>query len=356
MAIFRSLWLSYVADWIVVILFAAAGGVLNRINGFHRPFSVQDASIAFPLKNDIISLPVVAIVSAIGPAAVIGVLSATSALLRRRRRAQASSTLFARSAAWELQVGWLGLAFALATTLFVTSGLKDMVGKPRPDLLARCHPDLANLESYIVGGFGTRLDSDAPPLVSSAICMQANKKVLDDGFAAFPSGHSSFSCAGMVYLSLWLCAKWAVAIPVLGRYSQPRAEARTNEASPPLWQVAVCMAPIGVALFICSTRYADFHHAGVDIIAGAILGTVLAWSSFRLFHLPVRRGSGLLAWGPRSPHQAFLAGNGALRKLHDEEQARDAAGYELRDTPHTIRGPSGSSHEPIIEHAGGQQF
>ena len=230
---------------------------------------------------------------------------------------------------WEIHAGLLGLCASLAITLFVTSGLKDMVGKPRPNLLARCQADLSNVSQYVVGGFGNALNSEAESLVTSAICKQANQRLLDDSFAAFPSGHSSFSSAGLVYLSLWLCARFSLGIPYLDLLVMERtpqqtgkrrmtAAALNKQAAAPLWQTVLALAPIVTALFICSSRYADFHHAGSDIISGAVIGTVLGWASFRNYHLPVRRGYGLLAWGLRSRRHAFLSGAGGNETLDEE--------------------------------------
>jgi hypothetical protein len=78
-----------------------------------------------------------------------------------------------------------------------------------------------------------------------------------------------------------------------------------RKAAPPLWMVLMLLFPIGVALFICTSRYADFHHAGIDIFAGCVIGIISGYSSFRLYHLPIRRGYGM-AWGPRSEGRTFL--------------------------------------------------
>ena len=91
---------------------------------------------------------------------------------------------------WEWHTGWLGLALALATTLLFTEGMKNMFGKPRPDLLSRCDPDLANIARSAVGGFGNRL-TEGITLVSSTICRQRNQGILNGGFKSFPSGHAS---------------------------------------------------------------------------------------------------------------------------------------------------------------------
>ena len=189
-----------------------------------------------------------------------------------------------------------------------------MVGKPRPDLLARCEADVSRIRGFIVGGFGNSLDSEASSLVTSGICQQMDKRLLDDSFAAFPSGHSSSSCTGLVYLSLWLCARFSLKIPYLehnvGNPQRDLVGQRSNagdQSAPPLWQLATALFPIIVALFICSSRYADFHHAGFDIICGAILGTFFAFSSFRLFHLPIRRSRAELLWRERSRRYALFS-------------------------------------------------
>lgn len=330
---------------------------MNYISGFHRPFSLADVSIAYPNKPDIVSIPVVIVVALIAPAVIIAMLNLAGVSLFHDRLQKDTW----RRVLWEIHVGWLGLCAGLAATLFVTSGLKDMVGKPRPNLLARCNPNLANISGFIVGGFGDSLNSEAEALVTSAICVQADHRLLDDAFAAFPSGHSSFSSAGLVYLSLWLCARFSLSIPFLdldlGRRSQGSGNrkavtfARDRQAAPPLWQLAVAFTPLVTALFICSSRYADFHHAGVDIIAGAIIGTLFAWASFRFYHLPMRRGYGSLAWGPRTRRHAFMSAPNDQDVLPDEEQNRDL-NYELAAwaSRPPERAHTGGSGEPIFPH------
>lgn len=84
----------------------------------------------------------------------------------------------------------MGLALACASAFLITDGMKALFGKPRPDLLSRCNPDLANIQKYAVGGYGNQL-SEGILLVSYHICRQSDMSVLNDGFYSFPSGHSS---------------------------------------------------------------------------------------------------------------------------------------------------------------------
>ena len=89
---------------------------------------------------------------------------------------------------WEWNVAWLGLALSLVTAFLITNGLKNLFGKPRPDLLSRCNPDLSRIAQNTVGGYGDPLTDGV--LVSWQICQNLGD-VLDDGFRSFPSGHAS---------------------------------------------------------------------------------------------------------------------------------------------------------------------
>ena len=108
----------------------------------------------------------------------------------------------------------MGLGLSLATAFFFTQGMKNLSGKPRPDLLARCKPDLSNIAAHVVGSYASGFSPEWV-LVSSSICQQTDKALLDDGFRSFPSGHSSMSWSGLLYLSLFLCSKFAITVPFL---------------------------------------------------------------------------------------------------------------------------------------------
>ena len=209
-----------------------------------------------------------------------------------------------------------------------TEGMKSLFGKPRPDLLSRCDPDIANLARYVVGGFADSIP-EKDFLVSAAICKQSDKGILSDGFASFPSGHSSFSFAGLTYLALYLCSKLRFSIPYLLPYSHsseaiaagtafsPDTDGSNKEAvayrhqaaAPPLTTLILPLIPVALAVYISSTRYSDFRHFGFDIIFGALMGFVFAWTAFRLYHMPIRRAAGW-SWGPRGEGRAFGIGVG----------------------------------------------
>ncbi len=68
--------------------------------------------------------------------------------------------------------------------------MKNLTGKARPNFLSTCDPDLENIESYTVGGFGAEV-SRLWVMVDVEICRQIDKAALRDGFRSFPSGFAT---------------------------------------------------------------------------------------------------------------------------------------------------------------------
>ncbi|KAL8925969.1 MAG: hypothetical protein Q9172_001972 [Xanthocarpia lactea] len=342
---------SYVFDWFVILAIAAVGAGFWRVTPYHRPFTLVDPSIAFPyVEHETFSIGVLAVLALIFPGVTIFLVSmifvpGPSGLTW----APFGPTL--RRKLWELHTGWIGLALTLALSFMFTQGMRNLFGKPRPDLLSRCDPDYENQADYALGGFPQVLNGLY--LVSSTICRQTDKTILNEGFASFPSGHASYGLAGLFYLALYLASKLSVTVPYLLPFSYTSSSSSTHafttknttrpdsssptlpppstqhlqiplryqSAAPPVYLLVPPLIPICLAIYICATRYTDFRHHGFDIIFGALMGIFLSWFGFRMYHLPIRRGDGA-SWGPRSEGKAFgtLLGSGGYR---DFERKRD---------------------------------
>lgn len=281
-----------------------------------------------------------------------------------------------RLKAWEVERGSAGLMLSVTLAFFITQGVKNLIGRPRPNFLEKCQPDFGGVIEHLIGKHrvpgleGSQL-WDGGGLVNSGVC-QAEKEEVDAAYRSFPSGHASFAWAGMVYLSLYLCAKFGVGIPRVplggirieeegskGRspsdtsssssgdngaggdlemlsirppavtilpltndIAPPACEPKIPEeekkkalkirnlaATPPTYLLFLALAPLTVAIYISTTRYKEFFHFGADILAGSLLGIFSAWFSFRWFHMPLGQTGGW-AWGARSPRNAFGLGVG----------------------------------------------
>ena len=143
--------------------------------------------------NETVPVWLLAIVGILAPVAIIAIISLVFVPGATVPPGTPKSLIWKRKV-WELHAGLLGLALSIIAAWFITNGMKNLFGKPRPDLLSRCQPDLDNVAQYLIGGLSTA--SLSGRLVSPNICTNTNKHILDDGFRSYPSGHSSSSAAG----------------------------------------------------------------------------------------------------------------------------------------------------------------
>ena len=86
-----------------------------------------------------------------------------------------------------------------------------------------------------------------------------------------PSGHTTAAFAGFVYLYLYLNAK----LKVFSNYH------------PALWKLIAIYAPILGACLIGGALSIDEFHNWYDILAGAIIGTVFAFSAYRMMYASI---------------------------------------------------------------------
>lgn len=169
---------------------AAVGAGFWKVKGNHRPFSPVDPDISFPyVEHEKVSTGVLFVISLVIPA-IITVIVAFVFTPGPTVPKGTSKARILKYKLWEWNTAWMGLALGLAITFFFTEGLKDIIGKPRPDLLSRCNLDPAMVQQFALGGEGGQLPL-WNLLVSSTACRQPNTSKLNDGFASFPSGHSS---------------------------------------------------------------------------------------------------------------------------------------------------------------------
>ena len=84
----------------------------------------------------------------------------------------------------------LGLGVSLATSTIIFTGVENLSGKPRPDFLARCDPDLERITAHTVGGYGQTV-SNLWVMVNGGVCKQPDQNLLNDGFRSFPSGYAT---------------------------------------------------------------------------------------------------------------------------------------------------------------------
>ncbi|KAH8675366.1 PAP2 domain-containing protein [Xylariales sp. PMI_506] len=358
---------SYVSDWLCLVAAGVVGLVLGNITPNKRPFRLQDPDISFPYtEKETVSSSTLVLCNAVAPIVIILFVTLVFVPGSTVPKGTPKSLIWKRKL-WELHAGWLGLALSLISAWFITNGMKNLFGKPRPDLLSRCQADLTNITSYIVGGY-INLPDSVGQLVSADICKNPDTSLLNDGFRSYPSGHSSSAAAGLIYLSLFLASKFSVTIPFvapagysgaagsvafpsridggggtstvykpvshgsdelaaphdpnvaqqIAAHSSTVTAARKQAAAPPIYLLILTVLPFFAAIFIASSRWFDFRHHGFDILFGFMMGTITAFFAFRYYHMPISQGAGW-AWAPRSPDKAFWAGIGVYSYATDKK-------------------------------------
>ena len=71
-------------------------------------------------------------------------------------------------------------------------------------------------------------------------------------------------------------------------------EFRINNQRGYTWKSWVLLAPISCAALIAISRTMDYRHHATDVIAGAIIGILVAWYAYRQYY-PVSMSPGAIA-------------------------------------------------------------
>ncbi|CAF9937256.1 MAG: hypothetical protein HETSPECPRED_010609 [Heterodermia speciosa] len=203
-------------------------------------------------------------------------------------------TLFLWAAAFQpgvhkAHVTILGLLTSLILSSFLADVVKNAVGRPRPDLIARCKPAKGTPEHQ---------------LVTIDVCTETNLHKLHDGWRSFPSGHSSFAFGGLGFLALFLAGQMHVFRP------------RTDLA-----RILLALVPLIGAALIAISRCEDYRHDVYDVTVGSVLGMLVAHFSYRRYY-PGLKSSRCDTPYPSRAETSLINGSG---KVKDEEERIQSA-------------------------------
>ena len=134
--------------------------------------------------------------------------------------------------------------FSLVFTIFLSSCIKHLVGRARPDTLAVC------------GGDGSY--EQCSSVLSS--------HELSDQFHSFPSGHAAEAMSVAIFLTLLLTDIW------------PGSS---------MMSAIMKMAPSLWATFVSVSRIWDRAHHVDDVIAGVLLGAFVGYFTYRTFKIGI---------------------------------------------------------------------
>jgi len=172
---------------------------------------------------------------------------------------------------WDVNNGVTGLLYSLITAAVFQVFIKWLIGGLRPHFLTVCKPDVSKalenpahkVDGYDAAGF-------KQIYFTREICT-GDEKEINDSLESFPSGHTTAAFAGFVFLYLYLNAK----LKVFSNYH------------PAMWKLVVLYAPLLGAVLIGGALTIDEYHNWYDVLGGAAIGTMFAFSGYRMAYASV---------------------------------------------------------------------
>uniref|UniRef100_A0A7N0U389 Phosphatidic acid phosphatase type 2/haloperoxidase domain-containing protein n=1 Tax=Kalanchoe fedtschenkoi TaxID=63787 RepID=A0A7N0U389_KALFE len=239
-------------DWLILVVLAVLYGVLNLIEPFHR-FVGEDmmTDLKYPLKGNTVPFWAVPIIAVLLPV----VVFIAYYVIRRD--------------VYDLHHAILGILYSMLVTGVITDAIKDGVGRPRPDFFWRCFPDgLAVFDS-----------------ITKDVRCTGIKSVIREGHKSFPSGHTSWSFAGLGFFSWYMAGK-------------VRAFNRRGHVA----KLCIVFLPLLVAALVAVSRVDDYWHHWQDVFAGGLIGLVIASFCYLQFFPAPYHTDG---WGPHAYFQVL---------------------------------------------------
>ncbi|KXJ90739.1 phosphatidic acid phosphatase type 2/haloperoxidase [Microdochium bolleyi] len=186
---------------------------------------------------------------------------------------------------WDINNGIFGVLYAIVPSSCFQVMIKWLIGGLRPNFYDICKPDLELAAQQMHNTTGLNGVGYQQYMFTDEICTSDNKDAIKNALQSFPSGHSTTIFAGMVFLYLYLNAKFKV----------------WANYHPSLWKLVLVYLPILGACLIVGSLTVDQTHNWYDILAGATIGTVFAFSAYRMVygsvwdyrtnHIPLNRHS-----------------------------------------------------------------
>ncbi|KAL5573144.1 hypothetical protein UlMin_022741 [Ulmus minor] len=235
---------THMHDWLILLLLVVLEIILYIIHPFYR-FVGKDmmTDLKYPLKSNTVPVWSVPMYAILLPIAIFLIV------------------YYRRRCVYDLHHAILGLLFSVLITAVLTDSIKNAVGRPRPDFFWRCFPD----------------GKDFYDQLGNVIC-HGERSVIKEGHKSFPSGHTSWSFAGLGFLSLYLSGK----VKVFDR--------RGHVA-----KLCIVIFPLLFASLVGISRVDDYWHHWQDVFAGGLLGlTVATFCYLQFFPAPYHEEG----WGP----------------------------------------------------------
>ncbi|KAK3421608.1 putative lipid phosphate phosphatase 3, chloroplastic isoform X1 [Eucalyptus grandis] len=275
---------NHMHDWLILLLLIVIEILLFIIHPFYRFVGKEMMTdLKYPMKRSTVPLWAVPVYAVLLPIFVF-------LLVYMRRRD-----------VYDLHHGILGLLYSVLITGVMTDAIKDATGRPRPDFFWRCFPN------------GTEIYDN----LGNVVC-HGNELIIREGYKSFPSGHASWSFAGLGFLSLYLCGK-----------------IRAFDRKGHIAKLCIIFLPLLLASLVAISRVDDYWHHWQDVFAAGFLGLIVATFCYHQFFPPPYDDEG---WGPYAYFRALEDMHSNSNSAHPlngiSAQAMDAHAMNLQGRPY----------------------
>jgi len=244
--------------WLDILTMAAMGAIGLGVYEAHPapsrsfPVTFSDGEIVYPQ----FSYPLRKEIVPIWLAALLGFLIPTVVFVFCQIRVRSF---------WDLNNAILGLLYSLISAAVFQVFIKWLIGGLRPHFLTVCKPSIPTNAGAAPTGIGFGMI-----MYDRKICT-GDQDQIDDSLESMPSGHSTAAFAGFIFLYLYLNAKLKV----------------FSNHHPAFWKLIALYAPVLGACLIAGALTIDEFHNWYDCLAGAVIGTVMAFSAYRMVYASV---------------------------------------------------------------------
>jgi diacylglycerol diphosphate phosphatase/phosphatidate phosphatase len=231
-------------------------------------FREQDPKLSFPLKDSQVSTVMLALLSWLVPIGIIIYVMIMMICFDLTKIKNNKSFAYFRTVI-------LALIFTLLFTSAVTNSIKVSVGYPRPNCFAKCDYQYFNTNNTEYLSL-TKFNQ----IGSKDLCY-SNTNDISDAFQSFPSGHSSLIFSAITFAS-------NVISDGIGG-TDGTNETTTQNAYIGMCNMFIHVGLYALAIWVGVTRIQDYYHNTFDVIAGLILGCVIAHAFTQFMKMELKR-------------------------------------------------------------------
>jgi len=256
----NSNWVAQGTNVLIVICISAMTLCLrsDMISVTRRGFYCDDLSIHYPKKPETVSTKVLIIASTLMAWALFS-LTEYSIIKQHKFLTTRTFTLW-KNKSFQIPA-WMGPSLRMLLTYFMgaaansilTDIAKNVIGWPRPNFMDTCRPLIENVTCANITGY---------KFITTFKCMSGSQEDLEDALKSFPSGHASFVGFVAFFIVFYIHERF-------------RSFGSVKTTLRPFLQLIV----LGLCWWSALTRVKDYVHHPVDVLAGLLIGSGVAfWS------------------------------------------------------------------------------